>query len=280
MLKRFKEKSIEAVVSELAIHTVLASTEHHHLSFPYGWTEQGGAYSLILERYPKDLETAKKAANEAVREDWCAQLCDVLSLLHAMRIKHNDVALRNVMIDDHGRAVLIDFGQSTIFSDSKSLSAVSDSQPTVNSTDLDGFIVLMRLLLPVNNARRAAVERDYKTTGDRMTINDIGKHFGLVGARSYVNSYQHLEYTSEYALTLAPHQIELVRWMLERSTLVPKKLVALLSCVLGRYCEYADFQKWLSEKVGPQQCTALGAAAASFGNGLAKLLNPHDPRFR
>jgi serine/threonine protein kinase len=56
------------------------------------------------------LDKAPHEATTALRQKWAAQIRDTLAVLHSLGILWLDIKTDNVLIDDDGDAVVLDFG--------------------------------------------------------------------------------------------------------------------------------------------------------------------------
>ncbi|HEX5692505.1 MAG TPA: serine/threonine-protein kinase, partial [Roseiflexaceae bacterium] len=97
---------------------LLATLQHPAIPKVYDFFEEHGRIYLILELINgKDLETVLDEAGSPLPEErvarWSVQICDVLSYLHNHEpepIVFRDLKPSNIMVTDHDRIVLIDFG--------------------------------------------------------------------------------------------------------------------------------------------------------------------------
>ena len=102
---------------------MLATLNHPSIPRIYDYFTQDDRSYLVLEFiHGKDLETVIADANGFLPEDqvisWAIQLCDVLSYLHAHKpdpIIFRDMKPSNVMINQNGDVVLVDFGIAKTF---------------------------------------------------------------------------------------------------------------------------------------------------------------------
>ena len=102
---------------------MLATLNHPSIPRIYDYFTQDDRSYLVLEFiHGKDLETVIGDANGFLAEDqvisWAIQLCDVLSFLHAHKpdpIIFRDMKPSNVMINQNGDVVLVDFGIAKTF---------------------------------------------------------------------------------------------------------------------------------------------------------------------
>lgn len=103
--------------------SILATLSHPAIPQVYDYFTEGTRSYLVLEYINgKDLEARLAQADgffsEAQVLDWAIQLCDVLSYLHNHKprpIIFRDLKPSNIMLDDHARIRLVDFGIAKLF---------------------------------------------------------------------------------------------------------------------------------------------------------------------
>ena len=103
--------------------SILATLGHPAIPQVYDYFTEGSRCYLVLEFVSgKDLEARLAEAegffSEAVVADWAMQLCEVLSYLHNHKprpIIFRDLKPSNIMLDDHNRIRLVDFGIAKLF---------------------------------------------------------------------------------------------------------------------------------------------------------------------
>lgn len=103
--------------------SILATLSHPGIVQVYDCFTEGERSYVVLEYVQgHDLETILEDTEEVLPEDtvvsWALQLCEVLSYLHShvpRPIVFRDVKPSNVMLDEHGRVKLIDFGIAKVF---------------------------------------------------------------------------------------------------------------------------------------------------------------------
>jgi outer membrane protein assembly factor BamB/tRNA A-37 threonylcarbamoyl transferase component Bud32 len=102
---------------------MLATLNHPAIPRIYDYFTQNDRSYLVLEFiHGKDLETVIADTNGFLPEDqvisWAIQLCDVISYLHAHKpdpVIFRDMKPSNVMINQNGDVVLVDFGIAKTF---------------------------------------------------------------------------------------------------------------------------------------------------------------------
>ncbi len=103
--------------------SILATLSHPAVPQVYDFFTEGSRSYLVLEYVSgKDLEALLAETEgffpEATVVDWAIQLCDVLSYLHNNKPKpivFRDLKPSNIMLDDHNRIRLVDFGIAKLF---------------------------------------------------------------------------------------------------------------------------------------------------------------------
>ncbi len=102
---------------------ILASLRHPAIPQIYDYFIEGNRVYLVLEFvHGKDLETLLNETKGFFPEEqvltWAIELCDVLDYLHSHKphpVIFRDMKPSNVMINQSGRVVLVDFGIAKIF---------------------------------------------------------------------------------------------------------------------------------------------------------------------
>jgi outer membrane protein assembly factor BamB/tRNA A-37 threonylcarbamoyl transferase component Bud32 len=97
---------------------ILVTLNHPSIPQIYDFFSRDDRSYLVLEFvHGKDLEMVLSEANAPLQEDrviaWAIELCDVLTFLHAHKpepVIFRDMKPSNVMINQHARAILVDFG--------------------------------------------------------------------------------------------------------------------------------------------------------------------------
>ena len=95
----------------------LAQFDHPSLVKVYRFWEQNQTAYTAMQYYDgrtiKDIVTASP---ELVNEQWCRkilkQILEALEMLYTMRILHRDVSPDNIIVQENGDAVLLDFGSA------------------------------------------------------------------------------------------------------------------------------------------------------------------------
>jgi outer membrane protein assembly factor BamB len=106
---------------------ILATLNHPGIVQVYDCFTEGDRSYLVLEYVRgKDLEAVLEETKGLLPEkkvvSWALQICDVLSHLHShgpRPIIFRDIKPSNVMLDEHGRIKLIDFGIAKMFQSGK-----------------------------------------------------------------------------------------------------------------------------------------------------------------
>jgi outer membrane protein assembly factor BamB/tRNA A-37 threonylcarbamoyl transferase component Bud32 len=116
-LRELTIKSFEREASTLAMldHPAIPDVSDY-------FTEEDRAYLVLDLIRGKDLdqwlEESTEALDQATAVDWAIQLCDALDHLHNQKpspIVFRDVKPANIMLDQYGRIILIDFGIAKVF---------------------------------------------------------------------------------------------------------------------------------------------------------------------
>lgn len=103
--------------------SILATMEHKAVPEVYDYFSEDDRSYLVMEYIRgKDLEGTMDERNDPIDPDevveWALQVCGVLSYLHSHKPKpivFRDLKPSNIMLDQHGRIRLIDFGIAKIF---------------------------------------------------------------------------------------------------------------------------------------------------------------------
>jgi outer membrane protein assembly factor BamB len=102
---------------------ILATLSHPSIVQVYDYFSEGNRSYLVLEYVAgTDLERLLNQTEGFLAETqvvlWAIQICDVLSYLHSFEprpIIFRDIKPSNIMLDNHGRIRLVDFGIARIF---------------------------------------------------------------------------------------------------------------------------------------------------------------------
>jgi outer membrane protein assembly factor BamB/tRNA A-37 threonylcarbamoyl transferase component Bud32 len=103
--------------------SILATLSHPSIPQVYDYFTEGSRSYLVIEFVSgMDLEARVSEVDgffsESLVVDWAVQLCDVLSFLHNHKprpIIFRDLKPSNIMLDDHNRIRLVDFGIAKLF---------------------------------------------------------------------------------------------------------------------------------------------------------------------
>lgn len=114
-LKALKPNMAGSAAQLLAEARLMASLSHPNLALVLDYFDEGGRPHLILEFVDgRNLEEVVQLAPKPLSQrrvlEFAAQLLDALEYLHAKNIVVRDLKPSNVMLDEHRRLRLIDFG--------------------------------------------------------------------------------------------------------------------------------------------------------------------------
>lgn len=95
----------------------LAQFDHPSLVKVYRyWEENQTAYTAMKYYEGRTVKEIVSGAPETVTEAWCRalvrQILDALEMLYTMNIVHRDVSPDNIIVQENGEAVLLDFGSA------------------------------------------------------------------------------------------------------------------------------------------------------------------------
>ena len=95
----------------------LAQFDHSSLVKVYRfWEQNQTAYTAMQYYEGRTIKDIVAASPEIITEAWCLrvlkQILDALEQLYTMRILHRDVSPDNIIVQDNGDAVLLDFGSA------------------------------------------------------------------------------------------------------------------------------------------------------------------------
>ena len=109
IVRRFREKFMKEAL-------LIAGVEHKHIVRIIDTFEENGTAYYVMNYHAngslKEYVEKNGALPEAKALNYTRQLCDALRHIHANNILHLDVKPSNIMIDNDGNLVLIDFGIS------------------------------------------------------------------------------------------------------------------------------------------------------------------------
>ena len=101
---------------------LLARVRHPHVVTIYGAERIGGRIGLWMELIQgRTLEEAIREGRTFTASDVTrlgVELCGAVSAVHAAGLLHRDIKAQNIMLDEHGRLVLMDFGTGRDVDDS------------------------------------------------------------------------------------------------------------------------------------------------------------------
>ncbi|KAJ0424788.1 kinase-like protein [Aspergillus carlsbadensis] len=125
-LLSFANKNLEEqIMHEVEACEILRKNPHPNIAAYYGYQETNGRVSgLCFKRYPSRLLEAvnpgyrnkvafRASARDLVTGDMKRNLQGILAAikhLHSLGLVHNDINPANIMIDENGTFILIDFG--------------------------------------------------------------------------------------------------------------------------------------------------------------------------
>ena len=109
IVRRYREKFMKEAL-------LIAGVEHKHIVRIIDTFEENGTAYYVMNYHAngslQDYVKKNGALPEAKALNYTRQLCDALRHIHANNILHLDVKPGNIMIDNDGNPVLIDFGIS------------------------------------------------------------------------------------------------------------------------------------------------------------------------
>lgn len=128
-VKEMINTATDPQVRQMIVHnfereaSILATLSHPAIPQVYDFFTEGARSYLALEFINgKDLEAILSETEGFISEiqviDWAIQLCDVLMYLHSHKprpIIFRDLKPSNIMLDDHNRIRLVDFGIAKLF---------------------------------------------------------------------------------------------------------------------------------------------------------------------
>ena len=114
LVARFRNKFIKEAQN-------IASLKHPHIISIYDVFEDNGTAYYVMEYLDHgslaDLVKRQGRLPEADALSYIRQIADALRYIHARKMNHLDVKPGNILIDEEGHAVLIDFGLSKRYDD-------------------------------------------------------------------------------------------------------------------------------------------------------------------
>lgn len=101
---------------------VMARLDHPHLVTLHDYGEQDGTPWLVQEFMPRGniADRLDHPVLPFTAAQWLRDLADAVAQVHGQGILHRDIKPSNVLMDDHGRVLLGDFGVARFISDSTS----------------------------------------------------------------------------------------------------------------------------------------------------------------
>ncbi len=146
-----------------AVFTRLAGVENRRVARVLDVAEDGDGFLVLIQYVPgetlaKRLKETPRFPRKAVRAV-ALDLCDALMELHGLGVAHKDLKPENVILDEKGRATLIDLGIATVIDEGRSqktaaLGTVGFAAPeqfgmsrTDARTDLFAWGVVINLML-------------------------------------------------------------------------------------------------------------------------------------
>ncbi len=93
-------------------HTWLTAVNHDGVIRTHGLIEYRGMPGILLDLLPGGDLTALAGAASAVWLTAVSRVCSALQAMHGQGLAHGDIKASNVLLDDQGRAVLIDLANA------------------------------------------------------------------------------------------------------------------------------------------------------------------------
>lgn len=114
MVERFRQKFIKEA-------HLIATLNNQHIVKIHDIFEENGTSYYVMEYYSggslREVISNKCALGEAEAIAYISEIASALKYLHARNILHLDIKPSNILLDDDGHCVLIDFGISKCYDD-------------------------------------------------------------------------------------------------------------------------------------------------------------------
>lgn len=114
MVERFRQKFIKEA-------RLIATLNNQHIVKIHDIFEENGTAYYVMEYYSggslREVISNKGALGQAEAIAYISEIADALKYLHARNILHLDIKPSNILLDDDGHCVLIDFGISKCYDD-------------------------------------------------------------------------------------------------------------------------------------------------------------------
>jgi serine/threonine protein kinase len=154
-------------------HSWLAALNHDGVIRTHGLIEYKGMPGILLDLLPGGDLTALAGAASAVWLAAVGRVCSALQVMHGQGLAHGDVKASNVLLDDQGRAVLIDLANAKPVRDCATgvlpgawrNTARTDAAPQVTAAQSDvwHFALLLYEMMAGRAARGMAMAPDGQT---------------------------------------------------------------------------------------------------------------------
>jgi serine/threonine-protein kinase len=118
LLRRDTSELPERATQVIEEARLMARVQHNNVARVYGAERHEGRVGIWMEfihgRNLEEIleESGRRGANEAI--DIGCDLCDALAAVHQKGVIHRDVKTKNVMREEGGRLVLMDFGSGSL----------------------------------------------------------------------------------------------------------------------------------------------------------------------
>lgn len=114
--------------------TIMANCHHPNIVRMYGYCEEAGRIGLVMELMPRgslyDILHSSTSLSWRQRVRIALDIALGLRYLHSKNILHRDLKSMNVLVDEHLRAKIADFGQSKVKSQTASTMTVKSAVGT------------------------------------------------------------------------------------------------------------------------------------------------------